>query len=280
MKIAHCIIPLLLLAFSLRPRTLSLSGISAEKHSRILLLTAHPDDETFFFSPTLTALIHMQNAGQISDVFAVCLSTGNARGLGKTRIREFEMALEVFGMRERNGFILDHPHLQDNKTAFWDPTIIARELYPFIRTYGITTILTFDAQGITGHLNHGSALAGAEQLLRDLDNSGGSEDDSESRHNMTTSSRSQAPRLFALHSRRHATKHLGPIAALPHSLPLRQRRKPETEALFVASAGDYITAIRAMMKHPSQLNLRWTGEFWKGLFSRYLWVNEWFEVVI
>ncbi|KAK6969473.1 LmbE-like protein [Favolaschia claudopus] len=279
MKIAHCIIPLLLLASCLRPRIISLSGISGQTHSRILLLTAHPDDETFFFSPTLSALVHMQKAGQISEVFVVCLSTGNARGLGKTRIREFDMALEVFGMRERNRFILDHRHLQDNKTTSWDPTIIARELYPFVVSHGITTILTFDAQGITGHLNHGSALAGAEQLMRDLDNSGGSEDDSESRHNMTTSSRSQAPRLFALHSRRHATKHLGPIAALTHSLR-RRNGETESEALFVASAGDYITAIRAMMKHPSQLNLRWTGEFWKGLFSRYLWVNEWFEVVV
>lgn len=38
---------------------------------KVLLVTAHPDDETVFFAPTVTAL---QNSGH--NVFLLCLTTG------------------------------------------------------------------------------------------------------------------------------------------------------------------------------------------------------------
>ncbi|KAJ7244617.1 putative deacetylase LmbE-like domain-containing protein [Mycena haematopus] len=240
------------IAFLLRPRRVYSFGPAAEgQDERILLLTAHPDDETFFFSPTLTALSHMQKVGR--DVFVVCLSTGNAKGLGDVRKEEFGRALEIFGIQQARRFILDHPNLQDNKTTAWDPAVIAQELRPLVIEYSITTILTFDGHGITGHPNHWSALAGAAQLVNAFS----------SVSSLTTRRR---PRLFALHSR-PATKHLGPFAAL---FPPRSQGP-----VFVASLIDYVIALRAMIKHPSQLRL--VG-FLKGLCSRYLWVNEWAEV--
>ncbi|KAJ7093602.1 putative deacetylase LmbE-like domain-containing protein [Mycena epipterygia] len=248
---------LLLLAFILVPflqrRTISTFGVeesSAGRKERILLLTAHPDDETFFFSPTLTAL----SPGGLGDLFILCLSTGNAKGLGNLRKEEFGQALEVFGVREERRFILDHPYLQDNKTGAWDPAVIANEIHSLVGDHGITTILTFDSEGITGHPNHRSTLAGALHLVFS-----------------TLTSSTVRPRLFTLYSR-PSTKHLGPVAALisqPHML--------FPGPVFVASVADYVTALRAMSKHPSQLRL---FSFLKGLFSRYLWVNEWVEVVV
>lgn len=41
--------------------------------SRVALVTAHPDDEAMFFSPTLLAL-----AAQGCTLFLLCLSTGAA----------------------------------------------------------------------------------------------------------------------------------------------------------------------------------------------------------
>lgn len=38
---------------------------------RVLLVTAHPDDETIFFSPTISALRHAGN-----EVFLLCFTNG------------------------------------------------------------------------------------------------------------------------------------------------------------------------------------------------------------
>ncbi|KAJ7785658.1 carbohydrate esterase family 14 protein [Mycena metata] len=248
----------------LRRRTISTFGFeepSAGHKERILLLTAHPDDETFFFSPTLTALSHtpilpMHQTRELGDLFIVCLSTGNAKGLGNLRQEEFGQALEILGVREERRFILDHPYLQDNKTGAWDPAVIANEIHPLVRDHGITIILTFDSEGITGHPNHRSTSAGAAHLVFST---------------LPLLSATTRPRLFTLYSR-PATKHLGPVAALI-SQPYMFFPGP----VFVASVADYVTAFQAMTKHPSQLRL---FSFVKGLFSRYLWVNEWVEVIV
>jgi LmbE family N-acetylglucosaminyl deacetylase len=46
----------------------------------------------------------------LGDVFVVCLSTGNAKGLGNVRKEEFERAMDIFGIWQGRRFILDHPY--------------------------------------------------------------------------------------------------------------------------------------------------------------------------
>ncbi|KAJ7195680.1 LmbE-like protein, partial [Mycena pura] len=222
---------------------------------RALLLTAHPDDETFFFSPTLTALSRMQKVGKLGDIVIVCLSTGNAKGLGDVRREEFEKALDVFGIGVGRRLILDHPDLRDSKSVAWDPATIAGEVLPIVKEYRITTILTFDTYGITGHPNHQSALAGAAHIVF---------------KDWPLLSTNTRPRLFTLFSQSTSFKYIGPLAA--SSLQLYPYVKGP---VFIASFVDYVTALCAMIQHPSQLHLL---GFSKGLFSRYLWVNEWIEV--
>jgi LmbE family N-acetylglucosaminyl deacetylase len=92
----------LILTSILWPQTISTFGKAPAGHEeRGLLLIAHPDDETFFFSPTLTALSR--------EIFVVSLSTGNAKGVGDVRKREFGEALDIFGIPAERRFILDHP---------------------------------------------------------------------------------------------------------------------------------------------------------------------------
>lgn len=61
----------LLLLLAVRSHPLPLSP-----GSRILLLIAHPDDETMFFSPTIRALAHSGHR-----IFVLCVSNGNYYGM-------------------------------------------------------------------------------------------------------------------------------------------------------------------------------------------------------
>jgi hypothetical protein len=71
---------------------------------KLLLLTAHPDDECMFFAPTLLSLTSSD-----AEVYSLCLSSGNADGLGDVRKNELEGSLDVLGVKEGRRWIVDHP---------------------------------------------------------------------------------------------------------------------------------------------------------------------------
>ena len=95
---------------------------------RILLLTAHPDDEAFFFGPTITSLIppfavpastnesESDNAsGSVTpQVYSLCLSVGNADGLGDIRRRELSDSLDVLGVAKDKRYVLDKLYASHN----------------------------------------------------------------------------------------------------------------------------------------------------------------------
>lgn len=74
---------------------------------RICLLIAHPDDEAMFFAPTVLALTRpeLQNHVKI-----LCLSSGDAAGLGDTRKQELVESGLVLGLRKpEDVFVVDNP---------------------------------------------------------------------------------------------------------------------------------------------------------------------------
>jgi len=94
---------------------------------RALLLTAHPDDEAMFFAPTVLALTKPPPVAQTPpanefeeviigerppELFSLCLSTGNADGLGKTRKQELFASLEVLGVPSDRSYVLDHEYVK------------------------------------------------------------------------------------------------------------------------------------------------------------------------
>lgn len=90
-----------ILSFLVNPSQ-SDSALSAlPSHSNVLLLTAHPDDEAMFFAPTLLGLRN--------NIFSLCLSVGNADGLGETRKEELVASLDVLGVQEGKRWVVDHP---------------------------------------------------------------------------------------------------------------------------------------------------------------------------
>lgn len=73
----------------------------------ICLLIAHPDDEAMFFAPSVLALTRPA-AG--NHVRILCLSTGDADGLGATRRRELQRSAVLLGLRsEEDVVVVDSP---------------------------------------------------------------------------------------------------------------------------------------------------------------------------
>ncbi|KAG9778870.1 N-acetylglucosaminyl-phosphatidylinositol de-N-acetylase [Exophiala dermatitidis] len=96
------------------------------RNKRIILLIAHPDDESMFFSPTLQALTDpaLQNHLKI-----LCMSTGNSEGIGETRRQELEKAAVALGVRRREDvFVLDDERFKDGMDQDWKPDEVARVL--------------------------------------------------------------------------------------------------------------------------------------------------------
>ena len=74
--------------------------------SRILLLTAHPDDECLFFAPTMLAL---REDPTHPEIYSLTLSTGNAEGLGEARKEELNRSLDIMGIDQDKRWVVDHP---------------------------------------------------------------------------------------------------------------------------------------------------------------------------
>lgn len=115
------------------------------KGKKILLLTAHPDDESMFFIPFLSYFSH-------SNINLLCLTSGNAAGLGKVREKELELASKFLKINKVD--IINSPELQDSMTIDWDSSSIIKVLSSYLNKEHIDAILTFDDYGVSGHANH------------------------------------------------------------------------------------------------------------------------------
>jgi N-acetylglucosaminylphosphatidylinositol deacetylase len=96
------------------------------RNKRIILLIAHPDDESMFFSPTLQALTHPSLSNHLK---ILCMSTGDSEGLGETRRKEIEAAAVTLGVRRREDvFVLNDDRFKDGMNETWRPEEIVRVL--------------------------------------------------------------------------------------------------------------------------------------------------------
>ncbi|KAL0959910.1 hypothetical protein HGRIS_011575 [Hohenbuehelia grisea] len=287
----------IILALLYRPETTNKDVLHQGQHPRILLVTAHPDDECLFFGPTILSLQpshpteSVKGDASTPEVYSICLSTGDADGLGDIRTSELAHSLDILGVKPDHRWVLNHPQLKDNITVTWDTSVIADVVRPYVEKHRITTILTFDYEGISGHPNHKSLPRGMRQLIKQLD--------------MTAAAASVAPpRVYALLTVPLVTKYIGPFAAVLAKVDFRIARAfellimwlveglrllgfklpvssahstvvPSRLPVFVSGIGEYTQALLAMRAHHSQLVwFRWLYVS----FSRYMWVNEWVEL--
>ncbi|RWR92963.1 N-acetylglucosaminyl-phosphatidylinositol de-N-acetylase [Cinnamomum micranthum f. kanehirae] len=142
--------------------TLSISKFlsnSAGKRN-VLLVIAHPDDESMFFSPTI---LYLSSRGH--NLHILCFSTGNADGKGNIRKAELYQACAILKVPLQQVKILDHPDLQDGFGNMWSHHLLAQIIEEEITTKGIDMLITFDNYGVSGHRNHCDVHHGIRMVL-------------------------------------------------------------------------------------------------------------------
>ncbi|KAI5064955.1 hypothetical protein GOP47_0019650 [Adiantum capillus-veneris] len=154
---------LMLLAFSPSPHPLPSVQASSKKRKNVLLVVAHPDDESMFFAPTLLSLASLG----CYHVRVLCLSNGNAEGLGAIREQEMLSACCFLKVPTENVDILDDPALQDGQGVIWSASLISEVLERTLTNHNIDTIITFDSYGVSGHPNHTAVHRGVCDFLLD-----------------------------------------------------------------------------------------------------------------
>ncbi|KAL8371154.1 hypothetical protein RB595_001143 [Gaeumannomyces hyphopodioides] len=144
-------------------------------NKRICLLIAHPDDEAMFFSPTVLALTRPETGNHVK---IMCLSSGNADGLGETRKKELVKSGMLLGLRkEEDVTVIESESFPDSMTTIWNPTAISDLLTStFVpdsgRAANIDMLVTFDSQGVSSHPNHISLYHGARAFVSSLSRGG------------------------------------------------------------------------------------------------------------
>ena len=123
---------------------------AVQETDNILLVIAHPDDESMFFVPTIRTLV----AESKSTVHILCLSTGNFDGLGATRTQELFACAAILGIQKQHVHVVDDATLQDGKKNVWAKEDVAKQVSTQVDAWSINKIVTFDNYGVSGHENH------------------------------------------------------------------------------------------------------------------------------
>lgn len=209
---------------------------------KVLLLTAHPDDETMFFAPLLSRLAR-------SQVNALILSTGDADGMGSFRKKEAQEAYANWGVPARRVDVLNDPLLQDGMQTEWEEGYVSSLLRMRIAALGIDAVITFDGSGVSGHSNHRTCFRAAQALQDEV-------------------------QVWTLQSHALAGKYLSLLKAVWGMSMCRSRAVlglyKRKEVCILASPTGYRLALRAMRSHASQLV--WFRYFYLVL-SEYMYLN-------
>ncbi|KAI2613177.1 LmbE-like protein [Hypoxylon fragiforme] len=162
------------------------------RNKRVCLLIAHPDDEAMFFAPTVLALTRPEAGNHLK---ILCLSSGNADGLGEIRRKELVKSGMLLGLRsEEDVHVLDSPDFPDSMTTTWDASKISALLTSTFAPQNLTqqppqpaskrssssssnttaptatidALITFDSRGVSSHPNHISLYHGARFFTSSL----------------------------------------------------------------------------------------------------------------
>jgi len=226
----------------------------------LLIVTAHPDDECLFFSPSILGVLDRNR--DITGGLLV-MSTGNNYGLGEARVQELHGSCKALGIHRDRCVALNHPELQDNPKVWWNTDLIESVVREHVSKWKIDAIVTFDEGGVSGHLNHRAVSAAV------------------SRYAATDPG---APVAFMLTTTSLLRKYtlLGdlPLTALPFawriisalSYPATTANPKDGARALVANTWDrYLRTRHAFAQHPSQYT--WDRHLYM-IVSRYVWFND------
>lgn len=273
-------IPVLVITAWLYTARTTRSSLPLFHNKRICLLIAHPDDEAMFFSPTLSALTAPELGNHIK---ILCLSSGNADGLGETRKTELGTSAKMLGLRsESDVLVLEDEAFPDSMSVTWPKEKIMAVLSSaFVPASSasktgkksgpsettIDVLITFDENGVSSHPNHISLYYGARAWLAAL---------------MAGQSGWKRPcELYTLSSvgvvRKYVSFLDGPLTLFlgaKHGFGATKKAKRETppSMVFISSFEEYRRGQKAMtMGHKSQMI--WFRWGWIAV-GRYMVVND------
>jgi N-acetylglucosaminylphosphatidylinositol deacetylase len=215
----------------------------------VLLVVAHPDDESMFFGPTLLSLAELG----VYNIRALCFSTGNADGLGSVRKSEMVTACSVLKIPAENVDVVDHPALQDGFSSLWDQSLIVNLLKQTVADHNVQVVLTFDSHGISGHPNHRAVHNGVQAFLLE--------------EGKLANNKRSSVQGWELVSTNMLRKYSGPLELCA---PVLKRIFSDEEKLHHLVNPSPRTSIVAMSRHKSQWV--WYRRLFV-LFSRYTYVN-------
>lgn len=129
-----------------------------------LLVIAHPDDECMFFTPTIRSFI---SAGW--TIKLLCITTGNADGLGKVRTEELMASCSVLGIKDVQ-ILDDEKMFPDSMKVKWNIESVADSIFNYLdENADVDAVVTFDSYGVSGHSNHRDVCQGVRLALGQLD---------------------------------------------------------------------------------------------------------------
>ena len=119
--------------------------------TNFLIVTAHPDDEAMFMTPTILNITQNKS----NQVFLLWLSTGNADGIGGIRSKELRASWSNLRISQLK-IIDDEKNFPDAMNKTWDKCKISETVNTYIKESKIKVdvILTFDEFGVSHHPNH------------------------------------------------------------------------------------------------------------------------------
>ncbi|XP_030010873.1 N-acetylglucosaminyl-phosphatidylinositol de-N-acetylase-like [Sphaeramia orbicularis] len=132
---------------------------SAGAEVRVLVVTAHPDDECMFFGPSIIRLTEEK-----AEVHLLCLSEGNYYNQGSQRREELLNSCSLLGIPQSRVTLVDHRSLPDDPTAEWSISLVSSLISKHIKAHSFNMVLTFDSAGVSGHSNHVSIFKAVSHL--------------------------------------------------------------------------------------------------------------------
>ncbi|GLI62132.1 hypothetical protein VaNZ11_004695, partial [Volvox africanus] len=227
---------------------------------RALLVVAHPDDESLFFST------YINNAARSGvEVHILCLSTGNASGLGQIRVAEMRQACAALKVPESRLIIADDPQLQDGFHP-WSADAICKHLAAAFKLIQPDELVTFDAGGVSGHPNHTSIYHAVRHFMTEMQSGQACGCNGHSSGN--GGGGGKRCRVYTLVTHQLLLKFTGPLGVLVLLGASCLASGPGSAVLF---ARDPSLSFRAMIRHRSQLV--WYRLLFV-LFSTYTYANQ------